>query len=95
MEVGVKFLEILQAAFEHACKHSEAQLGGLLVGPICIYSICTLIARPIFYLHPAFENSRVQIEFQGTGCIAERLAYFQINMNASTLHISTQRGILL
>jgi len=29
MEVGVKYLEILQAEFESACKHSEAQLGGL------------------------------------------------------------------
>ena len=30
MEVGVKFLEILQAEFEPACKHSGAQLGVLL-----------------------------------------------------------------
>ena len=29
MEVGVKYLEILQAEFESACKHSGAQLGGL------------------------------------------------------------------
>ena len=30
MEVGVKYLEILQAEFESACKHSGAQLGGLI-----------------------------------------------------------------
>ena len=30
MEVGVKYLEILQAEFESAYKHSGAQLGGLL-----------------------------------------------------------------
>jgi len=29
MEVGVKYLEILQAEFETACKHLGAQLGGL------------------------------------------------------------------
>jgi len=29
MEVGVKYLEILQAEFESACKHSGAQQGGL------------------------------------------------------------------
>jgi len=29
MEVGVKYLEILQAEFESAYKHSGAQLGGL------------------------------------------------------------------
>jgi len=29
MEVGVKYLEILQAEFDAACKHSWAQLGGL------------------------------------------------------------------
>jgi len=29
MEVGVMYLEILQAEFESACKHSGAQLGGL------------------------------------------------------------------
>jgi len=29
MEVGVKYLVILQAEFESACKHSGAQLGGL------------------------------------------------------------------
>jgi len=29
MEVVVKYLEILQAKFEFACKHSGAQLGGL------------------------------------------------------------------
>jgi len=29
MEVGVKYLEILHAEFESACKHSGAQLGGL------------------------------------------------------------------
>jgi len=28
MEVGVKYLEILQAEFESAWKHSWAQLGG-------------------------------------------------------------------
>jgi len=27
MEIGVKYLEILQAEFESACKHSGAQLG--------------------------------------------------------------------
>jgi len=32
MEVGVKYLEILQAEFESACKHSGAQLGGLFSG---------------------------------------------------------------
>jgi len=29
MEVGAKFLEILQAEYEPACKHSGAKLGGL------------------------------------------------------------------
>ena len=29
MEIGVKYLDILQAEFESACKHSGAQLGGL------------------------------------------------------------------
>jgi len=29
MEIGVKYLEILQAEFESACKHPGAQLGGL------------------------------------------------------------------
>jgi len=29
MDVGNKFLEILQTDFEFACKHSEAQLRGL------------------------------------------------------------------
>ena len=29
MEVGIKYLEISQAEFESACKHSGAQLGGL------------------------------------------------------------------
>ena len=29
MEVGVKYLEILQAEFESACRHSGAQLGRL------------------------------------------------------------------
>jgi len=29
MEVRVKYLEILQAKFESACKHSGAQIGGL------------------------------------------------------------------
>jgi len=29
MEVGVMYLEILQAEFESACKYSGAQLGGL------------------------------------------------------------------
>ena len=29
MEVWVKYLEILQAEFKSACKHSGAQLGGL------------------------------------------------------------------
>jgi len=29
VEVGVKYLEILQPEFESACKHSGAQLGGL------------------------------------------------------------------
>jgi len=30
MEVEVRYLEILQAEFESACKHSWAQLGGLI-----------------------------------------------------------------
>jgi len=29
MEVGIKYLEILQAEFESVYKHSGAQLGGL------------------------------------------------------------------
>jgi len=29
MEVGVKYLDILQVKFESPCKHSGAQLGGL------------------------------------------------------------------
>jgi len=32
MEVGVKYLEILLAEFESACKHSGAQLGRLFSG---------------------------------------------------------------
>ena len=50
MEVGVKYLEILQAEFESACKHSVTQ-GGCLVGMPSPFNnnICALVA---FYIAP-------------------------------------------
>ena len=42
MEVGVKYLEILQAEFESVCKHSGAQLVGM-PSPF-INNICALVA---------------------------------------------------
>ena len=46
MEVGVKYLEIFQAEFESACKHSGEQLGDCLVGMPSLFNknICSLVA---------------------------------------------------
>jgi len=56
MEVEVQFLEILQAEFEPACKHSGAQHGDSLVDMPSPFdnNICAVLA---------FENNMVHIEF--------------------------------
>jgi len=70
MEVGVKFLAILQANIETAYKHSGVQLGGLfsrhaMPSPFD-NNICAILA---------FEKSMVHIGFQGSQlhCKASRL----------------------
>ena len=68
VEVGVKFLEILLAEFELACKHPGSRLGELfIVGMPSPFdnNICAVLE---------FENSMVHIEFKVASCITERLA---------------------
>jgi len=68
VEVRVKFLKILLAEFQAACKHSGSKLGELLiVGMLSPFdnNICAVLA---------FENSMGHIEFKVAGCIAEWLA---------------------
>jgi len=56
MEVGAKFLEILQVEFKPAYKHSGVQLGGCFIGmPKPLNNIiCAILV---------FENSMMHIEF--------------------------------
>jgi len=75
MEVGVKCLEILQADFEPAHKHSGEQLGELLS-----QHAKTLTTVPFSHLRIAWRTWN----FTEAGYSTKWLEWFQINMNAYT-----------